>query len=243
MIPYTQLDILFSIGPFNVKVWGFLAVLGFLAGLFIAVKESKRKKLDINKIFAISLYILIFGLIGARLGYMLTVKSLSFMDIFNIWQGGLIWHGAFLGGLFGVYLAIARDKFKLKYLDILGVAIPFGHAIGRIGCYLAGIHLGKLSALPWSIFLEGQLRHPISGYEAIAEFALFAIIFSIRKKKFFDGAIFCFYVIGYSMLRFILDFLRTDPTYIGLTVAQWLSIILFLIFGRLVLSKINKRKK
>ena len=80
------------------------------------------------------------------------------------------------------------------------------------------------------------MRHPISGYEFLAEFALFIILFSQRKKKFFDGAIFVFYIIGYSIVRFSLDFFRTDPTYFGFTIAQFFSIILF-IAGLIFLSK------
>ncbi len=239
MIPFKPIESLFSIGFFNIKAWGLMVALGFLLGLFIAVKEAKRKNLDTNKLYSLALYSLIFGIIGGRLGYILTVEQLPFIDFFNILQGGLIWHGAFLGGLAGAYIAIAKDELRLKYLDVFGIALPLGHAIGRIGCFLTGLHPGKIADLPWSVFLEGQLRHPVTGYELIAELTLFAIIFRIRKKKFFDGAIFSFYTIGYSLLRFALDFFRTDPTYAGLTIAQWASVALFFIFAWIIVK--NRR--
>ena len=239
MIPYNPINTLFSIGPFEVRAWGLLVAIGILAGLIFAIREARRKNLDVDKVYSIVLYSLIFGLIGGRLGYALTVESLSLSEMFRLWHGGLIWSGALIGGLIGFYLVIAKDNSKLKYLDVFAIALALGHATGRIGCYLAGLHLGKASNIPWAINLGGQLRHPVSGYEFIAEFILFFILFSQRKKKLFDGALFGFYIMGYSVLRFSLDFLRTDPSYFGLTIAQWFSMALFIVFGGILLNNLK----
>jgi len=240
MIEYRTFDTLFSIGPFSVKAWGLMAAIGFIVALFFILQEAKRRKIDSEKIYSIALLILVGGLIGSRIGWILETGTTNFVEMIKIWQGGVVWFGALIGGLIAACIYIKVKKLNLwKYLDIFAIGLPLGMAIGRIGCYLIGDHVGKATALPWAISLNG-LTHPIPLYEIAVLVPLFFVIFSLRKKKLFDGALFSIYIIGYSLARFWLDFLRTDPTYAGLTVAQYASVVLFAIFGLLVYSRKKK---
>jgi len=122
----------------------------------------------------------------------------------------------------------------LKLLDIFVIPVIVGHIFGRIGGYLIGAHPGKVTDLPWAIFLDGALRHPVVLYEIIGLLIILTIIFKIKNKykKLNKGVLFAFYVGLYSIQRFFLDFFRiesTDPRTLGLTPTQLL--VIFLLIG------------
>lgn len=239
VLPYQPIITLFEIGPFNITSWGLMVVLGFLVGLWIIQREGKRRGLDTDNIYDLALYILVGGILGARLGWFITEGLGSgFAQLFKIWDGGMVWHGGILGALLAAFIYIKIKKLNFwKYIDVVAIGVPLGHAIGRIGCYLAGYHLGKETTVPWAVNYMGQLLHPIPLYEIIALLGIFGLMFSLRKKKFFDGALFSIYILSYAVIRFFLDFLRADPTYFGLTVAQYTSIVLIIIFSIFLYNK------
>jgi len=153
----------------------------------------------------------------------------------------MVWHGGLLGALLTTFTYVKIKQLNFwRYVDILAVGAPLGHAIGRLGCHLIGDHVGKVTSLPWGINLGGAITHPVSLYEVIGLLGIFALVFSLRKKQMFRGALFSIYIISYAVFRFFNDFLRTDPTYLGLTIAQYTSIILITLFGLFIYYK--KRK-
>jgi len=245
MIPYTQMTgPLFSIGPFHVMPWGFFVALGFLMGLALILFWGKRKNLDADHIYGIALFMLLGGIIGARLLWALTEapSGLSFLGYLNIWSGGMDWTGGFIGGFLAVWGYLKWKKLDvLKYLDVLALGLPLGMAIGRVGCYLIGDHLGKGTVFPWAILLYGQLTHPIALYEIILDLAILALIINLNKKNLKEGMLFSIFVMSYSFGRFFIDFFRVDPTYFGLTVAQYFCLAFLIIFG-FIIWKIGKQK-
>ena len=118
MIPYKQLTgPLFSIGPFNVQPWGFFVALGFLMGLWVIVREAKKKHLEVEHIYAIALAMIVGGVIGARVLWAFTEapSGLSHLDYLNFWGGGMSWYGALILGFLCVY---SYMKWKTNYSTI-----------------------------------------------------------------------------------------------------------------------------
>jgi len=233
MIPYKIFHAV-QLGPITIQPWGIMVALGFLAAVYIAVKEAKRKKEDVNKIYDLVFYIILSGIIGARIAYLIEYweEISSFIDVFKIWEGGLSFIGGLIGALIAVFAYVKLKKLDFwKTADIFAPALALGHAIGRIGCYLTGLHIGKLTTVPWAVMVNNELRHQTALYDIIAESANFLILWKLRTKKAFDGFLFLLYLMMYSTERFVIDFFRADPLYYGLTATQWSLIFVFLIAG------------
>jgi len=154
------------------------------------------------------------------------------LDYFKIWNGGMISFGGLIGGLIfmGIYAYYKKLKI-LNYLDAFAVGIPLGMAIGRVGCYLIGDHLGKGTVMSWAILHYGQLTHPVILYEIILLIGIFGLMLYLRNKKLKAGALFATYIFTYSIGRFIIDYARVEAVYYGLTVAQYFCIAFIILTG------------
>ena len=122
-----------------------------------------------------------------------------------------------------------------------------GHILGRFGDYFTGGHPGKITNLPWAIYMDNAFRHPIVLYEILGLLIIFAVVSSLMKNKFFDGFVFASYTVLYSAQRIFLDYFRiesTDPRFLGLTPSQFISIALLIAaicFIAMKLRKLNFR--
>jgi phosphatidylglycerol:prolipoprotein diacylglycerol transferase len=170
------------------------------------------------------------------------------LGFFNFWEGGLSWFGGFVGALIACAVYI-----RIKGLDFWGMAdrlapsIALGHAFGRLGCILGdGGHVGKLTTMPWGFEVNGEIRHVTAWYEMIGLLILFGVLMLTRKKFLgtHKGALFGLYLAGYGVIRFVSDFFRLDPTYFGLTLAQYFCIAIFILgTGLIAMSLMRKTKK
>lgn len=242
MIPYKQItEPLFSLGSFQIQVWGLMVATGFLIGLLVVTLEARKRKMNLDALYALALSLFVGGVLGARIGWILTEapSGLSFMDYFKIWNGGMISFGGLIGGLIlmGVYAYYKKLRI-LDYLDVFAVGMPIGMAIGRVGCYLIGDHIGKGTVMSWAILQYGQLTHPVILYEIILLLGIFFLILYLKNRKLPEGSLFMIFLGAYSVGRFIIDFARVDPTYFGLTIAQYACIIVIIISGYFLWRKI-----
>ena len=254
MIPYTTYPVLLDLGFLKIYSWGFMVALAFIAATILAAKEAKRKNISPEKIYSLVTYIIIGAIIGSRVGYLLfNLNNLTtFLDIFKFWEGGLSFHGGFVGGvLFGFFYIKKNNLNFWNIADICAPSIPLAQAIGRIGCFLRGCCYGIETALPWGINYLGEIRHPTQLYSSLALLIIFIFLSKQKYKKSFNGALFLTYIMIYSTFRFLIEFIRTEPRILlGLTGAQIVSIILFAIslflflkFRKLFKTKnISKRK-
>ena len=246
MIPYYTVSE-FNIGFLTLHVWGMFAALGFLAGILFAGRLALKSRLDPQVIYDFSPWLIIGSIIGARIVFLLENPSSvhSLIDLVSVWNGGMAFHGGFAGGFVAVFIYARKNKIKLwEYADVLAPAIALGHAIGRIGCYVTGLHIGKETSVPWAVYYDGALRHPTPAYEFIGLFAIFFFLLWIREKKIahsFHGFLFFLYIALYSALRFFVEYFRTDPTFFGLTIAQYIVIALFLFSSVIIWSGINRK--
>ena len=238
--------VLLKFGPLTIHTYGVLVATGFLLGIGLAVLQAKKEGIPSNKIVDLGFYILLSAIIGSRLFFIFINASHYIknpLDIFKIWEGGLVFYG-------GILFAIPTVIWNIA--DVFAPSIAIGHSIGRIGCFFAGCCYGKpAEGLPWAVTFTnpqslaqiGIPLHPTQLYESAGEFINFLILITLRRYKSFDGQLFLTYVLLYSILRFIVEFFRGDIgrgfIIYNISLSQGLSILMFLIAsgGLIVLRK------
>jgi len=239
--------ILFAFGKFTIYTYGFFVSLAFTVAFFYllySIKKSKEKIIQEDNFYSLFTYMIILGIVGGRLLFILTDLKyfiLSPLDVFKIWQGGLVYYGGFISVLIFICIYARRRKIILLELgDFFAPALALGHAIGRIGCFFAGCCYGKVSNLPWAIIfrdehslaVRGIPLHPTQLYESLANFLLFILLhFYSKKENKTCGISFAIYLIGYAISRFIIEFFRDDyrgANYLGFSISQIISVFLFI---------------
>lgn len=196
----------------------------------------------------LALVVMIAGIVGARLGYVLAnfhEYVARPVEILRIDRGGLIFYGGFiLSSLVTLAWAWKRGEALRAFVDFCITAIPLGHAFGRVGCFINGCCYGKPWDGPWAIFTAGALRHPVQLYESTFNVLLYAALLALYLRKKRDGVVLASYLIFYGAWRFSVEFLRGDErlSEAGLDVAQWISIGLITL-GALLLLFLPARTK
>ena len=235
--------ILFKIGSVTIYSYGMMVAIAFLISVYLASRSIVGVG-DNEKIMDLGLVLLISGIIGARLLYVLIEAEYyraNPLEIVMIWKGGLIFYGGFIVAFVCSWVFLKRNKMPiLRTCDHIIPYLALGQAIGRIGCFLNGCCFGKPTNLPWGvIFPAGSIAgnaypaihiHPTQLYSAYTNFLIFAILLLFRNWKKLDGQILYLYFILYSVSRFLIEFLRADNPQIllGLTISQGICVVLFL---------------
>ena len=209
--------------------------LAILIGSTIVLKYTKKNGYKEDDIIDLILVVIPFGIIGARLYYVIfnwSYYSSDFLKIINLRGGGLAIHGAVIGGLVSGFVFCKKRKLNFSELiDFAALALILGQAIGRWGNFTNGEAHGGVTDLPWGIMVDGQKVHPTFLYESIWNIMIFLLlIFLGNKLKKKDGDIFAIYIGLYSVGRFFIEGLRTDSLMLGsLRMAQVISLILIAI--------------
>jgi phosphatidylglycerol:prolipoprotein diacylglycerol transferase len=234
--------ILFRLGPIPIRSYGVMVALGVIAGLWWARGEFQRRKLSNDLLYDVALAAIALGVVGARLLYVAlnwSVYRTNLPAIAMIWaDGGLSFHGAALGGAMGVWWVCRRYGVAFaKVADALAPSLTLGHIFGRIGCFLNGCCYGVPTTLPIGVTFHNPVlgvdtlpSHPAQLYEAAGLALLFAWLVRYRTRPPYEGAVLAMWLMGYSLLRFLVEFVRAGATakvVNGLTEAQWLSLMLF----------------
>lgn len=234
---------LFSFGPFTLYFFGLMIGIGALVGLLLAVREAKRRGYNHNLLMDGILYSIIAGIIGARIVYIIIYNPLYYFtnpsEVFHITEGGLSIHGGILGGLlFGIWF-MKRHKMPVwQTLDLVAPSLILAQGISRIGCDVFGGPI--LNALPWGIEKNGQLLHPAQAYEFSLDYLLFGYLWLRLKKPIYHGQVFLHYLIGFMVIRGIVEFTRINPMVVGpFSVSHVMSIVGILIA---ILLMNNRRK-
>jgi phosphatidylglycerol:prolipoprotein diacylglycerol transferase len=214
--------ILYSFGPITLYTYGLLVSVGFLTAFVLFLLDLKRRSMSTDTGIDFAFWVLLSAIIGSRLIYVLLNFSYFGrypLKIFMIWEGGLVWYGAFLGALAAILI-----YFRIKKLDgwlWADIAIPYvalGQAIGRIGCLMAGCCYGRPTSLPWGITFTvseiaptGIALHPTQIYESLFNFMIFAVLFFRRNKTTFKGEQILSYLFLYGAARAVVEVFRGDP--------------------------------
>jgi phosphatidylglycerol:prolipoprotein diacylglycerol transferase len=221
-----MIPILLKLGPLTIHTYGFMMALGVAFGLWFLYVQAKKLDLDAPKIIDAAFYTILISLIGAKL--ILFIGNFSYYrsypkELFSLARSG----GVFQGGLtFGVIFSLWYfHKKKIptwNVSDIIGPALALGHGFGRIGCFTAGCCYGSECSVPWGVVFKSEYAHNLTGipletylhpvqlYEAALNFLNFLILFLVLRKRKFQGQVFSFYIINYSLIRYFTEFFRGD---------------------------------
>jgi phosphatidylglycerol:prolipoprotein diacylglycerol transferase len=253
--------ILFSIGPITIHTYGFFVALGLLVGISLGLRESRKVGYEPQALMDTIFYIVLAGIIGSRVFYVaqnFSAYAANPLDILKLWEGGLVFYGALLGGLPVGWYFMKRHGYAFWTLfDVFAPSIAVGQAFGRIGCFFAGCCYGCRTDVPWAVTFthpqslapRGIPLHPTQLYTSFALFAIFIILYGLRNRTRFSGQLASIYLMLHSMARFSVEFFRDDarPYFEGMTISvtQIISIGLFVvgISSYLVLSKRHTSKR
>ncbi len=236
---------LISIGPLSIRYYGLVYVIGFFITLFIFLKIAEKKKiknLSKDKAADLILYMMLGGVIGARLFHILLFFKdylANPLDILKFWQGGMTFIGGLVGGLLAITYYCKKNKINFyEVADIIVIPFALFLGFGRIANFINGEFVGTITKVPWCVKFKDYLecRHPSQLYEALKNFFIFGVLFFLNKKKHRPGLIFWSFITLYGMLRFITNFWRYDTMYFGLSLGQYLGLAMFII-GTIVLIK------
>ena len=248
------------LGPISINWYGITFLLGFLAGGALTYRWALRFNIPREKIPDILLWIMVGSVIGARFYFIAQNDPGSYLRepwrVLAIWEGGLAYFGGLFGGVLAAFLFTRRQELPFfRVADLFAPAILVGSAIGRISCGLAGMDYGTPTTLPWGVVYtnpnsyaptDGVARHPDQFYELIGDLLLAALLIKFRGR-FRDGVLFLTYLVLFSVLRFLLFFVRDNVETIafGLKNAQWtaLAILLAAASGLILMTLQGRRRQ
>lgn len=227
--------ILFNWGPITIYSYGFMLALAFLLGIYFARLEAKRKSINPDLIYDLAILAALGGIIGARFFYVIghwELYSRNWKAIFAFQEGGLVFYGGLAGGALAILVYLKAKKLLIcDIADMIAPSLAIGYSIARIGCFLNGCCLGRVTNVPWAVNFPGVegLRHPTQIYSLFYGLVIFGILWGLRKKLIRSGQLFSLYLLLYALARFIVEFFRdTRPFFAGLSIYQVLSLGLIL---------------
>jgi phosphatidylglycerol---prolipoprotein diacylglyceryl transferase len=257
---------LFRIGNFPINTYGVFLAIAFLSAILITVKLAERDGLPRERIYDLSLWMLLASLVGSKIlmlfvepeyrGNPWALLSLDFL------RSGGVFYGGLLGAVVAGYFLMKRYRLPWwKTADACAPGIAIGNFFGRQGCFAAGCCWGEPTSLPWGVkFSElghqitgvpiDQHLHPTQLYESFAMLLVFVFLLWLHKRKRFDGQVILVYALVYSIIRFAIEFVRDDPrgdilgltTLTGLSTSQMISLVIGIIALVLLISRSRKTR-
>ena len=221
--------ILFQAGPFTVYSYGVLVATGVLLGLWYARRQAPHAGLNPDHVWNLGIYMVLTALIMAKIWLVASDASYYWSHPAEIFSLSTIQSGGtFYGGVVGAVLVVAFYTYFYKIpilplTDTYAAALPLGHAVGRLGCFMAGCCYGKETSVPWAVVFKNPVTarlvgtpldvplHPTQLYEAGLESLNFLFLIWLGRRQQFKGQIFGSYLILYGIERGSLEFLRGDP--------------------------------
>lgn len=266
MLKYPEIDpVLFTIaGPFQVRWYGLMYVLGFIATYILVRLQIRRFGYhELSEHFENLNFVLLLGVVlGGRLGYIL-FYNLDFylanpLQMLALTSGGMSFHGACIALIAAAWWFTRKNKIDFwKTADLYAATIPIGLGLGRIGNFINGELFGRTTEVPWGmVFPDGGplARHPSQLYESFLEgLVLFIILWSVKSKPWRGargwphGSILALFLIGYGIFRSMVELVREPDQQIGflfgsLTMGQLLSTAMILAGASIWVYRLHRTK-
>lgn len=243
---------------FPLKTYGVCMALGFLAAWQVLAFICRRTGRDGAKLSDLLVALMISGVIGSRIAYVIEHWRSEFagdwLSVLYVWRGGLMFYGGFiLAAVVFVLWCRVKGERKLALADMLSVALPLGHAFGRVGCFFYGCCYGRMSSSSLAVsfpyrspawheqlasgVITASARSalpvlPTQLFEALALALLFAVLLAVYLRLHASCAGFTsgLYLVGYAIIRYGIEFLRGDPrAEVGpFSISQAISLALFI---------------
>ena len=250
----------FSLGPIKIYYYSICILIGITIGIFLLFKEAKKQKIDQYKLGDLLFYTILFGILGARIYYV--IFNLSYyiknpLEIIAIWHGVLAIHGGIIAGL--ITIIYLTKKYKLNTLKIIDMSVPsliIAQSIGRWGNFFNGEAYGKVVTLshlksqhiPNFIIdrmkIDGSYHQPTFLYESILCLIGFIILMILKNNKSLKITnLTSFYLIWYGLIRLVIEYYRTDSLMLGPIKMAMLISIVFIISGVVLLIKSKNQKR
>ncbi len=241
----------------EVAWYGIIIALGMvLAVVYVMYRTKEYAGITVDDVIDFTLFIIISGVIGARLYYVITSDySYSFKEVFAIWEGGLaIYGGIIAGGTAAVLVCLYKKIRPQCFLDMLAPAVMLGQLIGRWGNFCNGEAFGYETTLPWGMELthitaSGAERyigivHPTFLYESLWNLVGFILLNVLYRRRKFDGQIAMMYFAWYGFGRMLIEGLRTDSLYVGpFRISQVIGCLTFIAAVTLIIVFWKKGKR
>ncbi|MCB2202805.1 prolipoprotein diacylglyceryl transferase [bacterium] len=232
----------FFIGPIEIRYYALIIIAGILSAAVLAYFEARRRGLDPEVVIDSLTWIVIGGIIGARLWHIFTPPASMVaqgittkyylthpLAAIAIWNGGVGIPGAVAGGALALFLYTRKRALKFgRWADIFAPGLALGQAIGRWGNFINQEVYGKPSSLPWAITIDPQYRlpeysdiatyHPLFLYESLFNLANMGFLIWVSRKfagKLKNGDVFLSYLVTYPIFRFLMEYLRLDNSFVG----------------------------
>jgi phosphatidylglycerol:prolipoprotein diacylglycerol transferase len=238
--------ILFEFGGFTVYSYGVMLAGAYLLGLQFALMRARARGLSTQRVMDLGIWIIISALVGAKLLLLIVgFRTLSADpgELFSLARSGGVFYGGLIGGVGAALWYIRRHRMPLwTTADVFAPGVALGHAVGRVGCLLAGCCFGRPTAVAWAITFRDPVAaanvgtplgiplHPTQLYEAGAEALILAgLLLFERRGQGFSGRTFWTYLLLYGLSRFVIEFYRGDSRgtlFNTISTSQFISIVL-----------------
>jgi phosphatidylglycerol:prolipoprotein diacylglycerol transferase len=232
-----------QIGPLALRWYGLMYLVGFAAAYGLGrlrIARGGSGRVTVQVLDDLLFFGVLGAILGGRLGYVAFYKPGYFLahpsEILAVWQGGMAFHGGFLGVLVAVWWVARKHELRwLEVTDFLAPLVPLALAAGRLGNFINGELWGRVTDVAWAMVFQnpaaGPLpRHPSQLYHlALEGLALFAILWVYSRKPRPVGAVSALFLVGYGVFRFAVEFFREPDDFLGLlalglSMGQWLSL-------------------
>ncbi len=235
MFNHPQFDpVMLAIGPIKLRWYGMMYLVGFASAWFLAKWRIKHYRLlwSRDELSDLIFYAALGAILGGRLGYVLFYNLSSFLaepwSVFYFWQGGMSFHGGFLGVLLALfYFARKTQRGFWEVTDFVAPIVPIGLGAGRLGNFINGELWGRVTDVPWAIVfphVDALPRHPSQLYELFLEgVILFSIVWIYCAKPRPTMAVSGVFSLTYGLLRFFVEFFREPDRHLGYIAFNWLS--------------------
>jgi phosphatidylglycerol:prolipoprotein diacylglycerol transferase len=237
MFVYPEINpIAISFGPIQIAWYGLMYLFGFLAAYWLALERTKQdwSPLANDQIEDLIFYSAVGVILGGRLGYMFfyDMESLIadpitwFVRVPQIWQGGMSFHGGFLGVILAVKIFSSNEKVDfVELIDFVAPLVPIGLGLGRLGNFINNELWGKPTDASIGFLVDGVVRHPTQLYEAVLEgLVLFSILWIYSRIKRGHGLVAAAFLFYYGFFRIFIEFFRAPDSHIGYLYDKWLTL-------------------